>query len=701
MTIEQYISNHTGISGRQVAITLSLLTDGNTIPFISRYRKDQTGHLDETQVGKVDHYKGKWEELIARKKTILDAIKEQGKLTEKLLNKITETYEIDILEDLYLPYKRKKKTKADKARENGLEPLSKIIMAQRDRDIERTAGRFVSDDLDTNACIEGALDIVKEWISENEVFRKRFRETYRRYGYISSKVVKSKKKDAVTFKDYFDHSEKLDRIPSHRYLALMRGETEGLLRIKFEIDNDRAIDYIFRKYLKQHSTTESLIYAASKGAFKDYIQPGVETQIRKEYKDKADDEAIKVFVRNLEQLLLAPPLGPKNLLAIDPGFRSGCKIAVVDQFGQFQKDAIIFPHEPQQKKEEAEYRIHELIKEFNVEAIAIGNGTASRETKTFIDHLNLNPIEVYVISESGASIYSASEIAREEFPHLDLTVRGAISLARRLQDPLSELVKVDPKSIGVGQYQHDVNQSALKNMLQQTVISCVNRVGVDLNTSGYHLLSYVSGLGPALAKNIVEYRNGIGGYKNLKQLKDVPRLGSKAFEQCAGFLRIKEGEEILDNTGIHPESYHIVKVIAQDKDSTIKELMGNKISLSEVNNIQDVGNETLKDILKELYKPGLDPRGRAAVFEFSNEIKTIEDVKIGMVVPGIVTNITNFGAFVDIGVKQDGLIHISQISHQRVNSPMDVLSLQQKLEVKVIDVDVNRNRINLSLKDLG
>lgn len=699
MTVHQYISVHSGIPEHQVIKTMALLEEGNTIPFISRYRKDQTGQLDETQVGSIDALFGKWNDLVSRKKTIINAIQDQGKLDDGLKNKIEHTYDIDALEDLYLPYKKKKKTKADQARENGLEPLAKIIMAQRESDINRSAQRFVKDDLDISSCLEGAINIIKEWISENEHLRKRFRETYRRYGFITSKVVKTKKDQAIIYKDYFDHHEKLDRCPSHRYLAIMRGEAEGFLRVKFEIDYDRAVDYIANRYIKSGSTTENLIFDACKSAFKDYIQPGVETQIRREYKDKADDEAIHVFVKNLEQLLLAPPLGQKTVLAIDPGFRSGCKIAVVDEFGQYKHDDIIYPHEPQRKAVEAEHIIKKIISDFNVKAIAIGNGTASRETKSFIDYLNLNAVEVYVISESGASIYSASDVAREEFPKLDLTVRGAISLGRRLQDPLSELVKVDPKSIGVGQYQHDVNQIALRNMLNQTVVSCVNRVGIDLNTAGYHLLSYVSGLGPSLAKNIVKYRNEIDGFVNLNQLYGVPRLGAKAFEQCAGFLRIKDGEEILDNTGIHPESYGIVNQIASHLNKSVKELMGEKISIKEIGELGQVGRATLADILKELYKPGLDPRGKATVFEFEKSIKTIEDVKVDMIVPGIVTNLTNFGAFVDIGVKQDGLIHISEITDRRIVSPMEVLSLNQKLMVKVIDVDIPRNRINLTLKE--
>lgn len=698
------ISDKLGIKESKVLKVLELLDQGNTIPFIARYRKEATGSLDEVQIRDIGIEHKRLLDLAQRKTTILESIAEQNKLTPDLKKRILECFDTNKLEDLYLPYKKKRKTKADTARELGLESLAKIIMAQNAQDIYHAASKYLNNTIDNEeSAISMALDIVKEWISENEIFRDRFRETYRRYGEINAKVVKSKKEQANTFKDYFDFNEKLNRCPSHRYLAMLRGENEGLLRVKLTIDDDKAIEFITNRYLKRQGAHPELITDACKGAYKDYIQPGVESQIKKEYKEVADEEAIKVFSKNLEQLLLAAPLGTKPVLAIDPGFRTGCKVACIDENGTFLKDAVIYPHEPQLKKSESEAILRKLVDDYHIEAIAIGNGTASRETKAWVDSLTcLSGVESYVISESGASIYSASDVAREEFPDLDLTVRGAISLGRRLLDPLSELVKVDAKSIGVGQYQHDVNQVRLRESLDQTVISCVNRVGIDLNTTGYHLLSYISGLGPTTAKNIVEYRSEIGGFRDIYQLKKVPRLGDKAFEQAAGFLRIREANNPLDNTGIHPESYGLVANIAKYLNRKVEEIIGDeslvqKIDKSHIVNDQ-FGLETLKDILDELAKPGHDLRGIAQVFEFDKNIKKMEDLKIGMRLPGVVSNITNFGAFVNIGVKQDGLVHISQISDKRINSPMEVLSLDQKVWVKVLDIDIARNRINLSMK---
>ncbi len=705
MNFTKRIADKLGIPESKVSKVLDLSGQGNTIPFIARYRKEATGSLDEVQIGDILTENKRLIDLEARKLSILESIKEQGKLTPELERKILECFDTNKLEDLYLPYKKKRKTKADMARELGLEPLAKMIMAQNAQDIYHAAKQYTNKDIgDSDAAIAMALDIVKEWIAENDTFRERFRETYRRYGEIASKVVKSKKDAAATYRDYFDFSEKLDRCPSHRYLAMMRGESEGFLRVKLNIDDDRAIEFIEGRYLKRNGSNPELIAEACKGAYKDYISPGVENQIRKEYKEQADEEAIKVFAKNLEQLLLAAPLGTKAVLAIDPGFRTGCKVACLDENGTFLKDAVIYPHEPQLKKTEAEGIIRKLVDDYNVKAIAIGNGTASRETKSWIDSISgMNSVESYVISESGASIYSASDVAREEFPNLDLTVRGAISLGRRLLDPLSELVKVDAKSIGVGQYQHDVNQTRLKESLDQSVISCVNRVGIDLNTTGYHLLSYISGLGPTIAKNIISYRSELGGFTDKNQLKAVPRLGDKAFEQSAGFLRIREADNPLDNTGIHPESYHFVDQIAEDLGKPVEEIIGDGSLVSKINKSKLInaqfGAETLKDILSELAKPGHDLRGVAQVFEFDKNVKSMADLKVGMKLPGIVSNITNFGAFVNVGVKQDGLVHISQISGKRINSPMDVLSLDQKVWVKVLEVDIARNRINLSMKN--
>ncbi len=697
------ISSVLGLPTSSIAQVLSLHEEGNTIPFIARYRKERTGGLDEVAIKSIIDQANYFKDLQKRKEFVLDQIKSQNKLTPELQDKIKKCFDDVKLEDIYLPFKKKKKTKATLARENGLEPLAKIIMAQNTSDIHSNAKRFLSSEYKTSQeVIDSALHIVKEWISENEYTRERFRETFRRYSIIHSKVVKSKTAEASIYKDYFDHSEKIAYCPSHRFLAIMRGESEGLLRVKIKIDEERALEYLAKKHLKRQSSLTELIIDTCKSALKEYLLPSLENQIKKEFKEKADEEAIKVFSNNLEQLLLAPPLESKPVLAIDPGFRTGCKIACIDQAGNFLSHGVIYPHPPQNKTEQSRKIISDFIEKHKIKAIAIGNGTASRETKTWIDQLDcIHGVEIFVISESGASIYSASELARKEFPNLDLTIRGAISLARRLLDPLSELIKVDPKSIGVGQYQHDVNQSKLKHSLDHTVISCVNRVGIDINTTSSHLLSYVSGLGPTLAKNILEYRSKLGKFQSIEQLKKVPRLGPKAFEQAAGFLRIRNGIHPLDNTGIHPESYHIVERIARDTNSDIKTLIQNKEIIEHLDlhkfTSNTVGLETLNDIKSELLKPGHDPRGIAEAFDFDKNIKSLDDLYRGMTIPGIVSNLTNFGAFVDIGIKENGLIHISQMSDRRINNPMEILSLDQKVNVEIIDIDFTRKRISLKL----
>lgn len=698
------VAKLTAISPNAVKNTLQLLGEGATIPFIARYRKEKTGSLDEVAIALIQKTQKKLEELKERKAAILKSIDEQDKLTPELRAKIEGCPELMELEDLYLPYKRKKKTKADVARENGLEPLAKLIMQQRDRDLEREAQRFVNQVVtDTEAALNGASDIIAEWMNEDVNVRERLREKFRKFGVITSKVVATKKEIAGQYQDYFEFSETLAKCPSHRFLALARGEKEGLLRLSVSIDDDKAIEMIERKWIRSGGSEATILEKCAKDAWKRLISPSLESQIWAAAKEKADEEAIAIFALNLEQLLLAAPLGEKNVLAIDPGFRTGCKVVCLNKQGNLLRNETIFPHPPQNQIQNAAFTIRSLIENYQCEAIAIGDGTASRETEGFIKSLMLPAeIQVYIVSESGASIYSASDIAREEFPNQDITVRGAVSIGRRLMDPLAELIKIDPKSIGVGQYQHDVHQGKLKESLDTCVVSCVNRVGVNVNTASPSLLTYVSGVGPTLAKKITDFREEFGEFKDIGQLLQVPRLGEKVFEQCAGFLRIRNGVNPLDNTGVHPESYALVKKMAKDQGATISEFIHNS-SKRKIVNINSYVNEktglpTLTDIMKELDKPGLDPRGEAKVFEFDSHIKDIKDVVAGMVVPGIVTNLTKFGAFVNIGVKQDGMVHISQISEKYISSPAEVLSLRQEVMVRVLDVDVSRNRINLSMK---
>lgn len=701
--IVELVSGALGIRFNQVKSTIELLNEGATIPFISRYRKERTGGLDEVQIGDIDKLIKKYNELEARKETIINAIEEQGKLTPELKTKIINCYNANELEDIYLPYKRRKKTRADLAREKGLENLAKIIMSQKYNDIKIQAGRFLTDEVkNEEEAIDGAKDIIAEWVNENQVVRDMLRNNFRKFALINSSADPKKKQEAIKYTDYFDFRESLLRCPSHRFLAMMRGSNEGVLKVGLVVDEERTLNSIERKFIHSHGKAADLISEAIEDGYKRLIFPSVENQILNEFKEKADDEAILVFTKNLRQLLLAPPLGQKAVLAIDPGFRTGCKVVALDSNGGLLENQTIFPHEPVNKGSEAEKIILELVAKYDLVAIAIGNGTASRETKFFVDGINFkHKPEIYIVSESGASIYSASDIARQEFPNKDVTVRGAISIGRRLIDPLSELVKIDPKSIGVGQYQHDVNQAKLKDSLGMTVESCVNRVGVNLNTATEYILTYIAGLGPGLAKNIIEYRVENGNFTDIRELKKVKRLGEKAFEQSAGFLRIRDGKNILDNTGVHPESYPVVMKMAKSVGLSVESFVDSqevrkKVSLSDF--VTDkTGLPTLTDIMKELEKPGLDPRGKAKQFDFDPRVKSIADVISGMMIPGKVTNMTNFGAFVDIGAGQDGLIHISQITDKFIKNPDEVLSLGQELLVKVLDVDIDRKRINLTL----
>ena len=698
-----YIANSVGVRHDQVRKTLELLQGGATIPFIARYRKEVTSHLDEVKIAEIQRAFQKLEELVSRKQTVLEAIDSQGKLTPELRERIEKCMDAIELEDIYLPYKKKRKTRADIAREKGLDDLAQLILAQKEKNIFTAAARFINDQVaDEEEALQGARDIIAETVHENENCRDYLRNVFRKHGVISSKVVKTKAEEATVYKDYFEFSEPVQRCPSHRYLAMMRGEMEGMLRVFIDIDEERAIEWLERKFIFSRGEAANQISQAIADGYKRLMVPSIENQIRNEYKEKADEEAIKVFSENLRQLLLAAPLGQKTTLALDPGFRTGCKLVVLNERGELIHHSTIFPHAPQNQWTESQAIVRALVDKYGVSSIAIGNGTASRETRDLVEGIRFDrAIQIFVVSESGASIYSASDVAREEFPDKDVTVRGAISIGRRLMDPLAELVKIDPKSIGVGQYQHDVDQVRLKESLDLTVMSCVNSVGINLNTASKHLLMYVSGLGPTLSQNIISYREEKGGFTSRQQLKQVARLGDKAYEQCAGFLRIRDAANPLDNTAVHPESYEVVSKMAADLGVEVKNLIEDaalrkKIELSRY--VTDkTGLPTLQDILKELEKPGLDPRGEAKAFSFDASVKTIEDVRVGMLLPGIVTNLTAFGAFVDIGVKQDGLLHISQITRKFIKSPAEVLKLHQELNVKVVEVDVARKRINLSL----
>ena len=691
--------------------TLKLLDEGCTIPFISRYRKERTGGLDEVQIAQISEMNARLKETAKRKETILKTIGEQGKLTDELKKRIDDCWDNTELEDIYLPYKPKRRTRAQVAREQGLEPLATLLMMQREPNPVKAAERFVRGDVkDVPMALHGAQDIIAEQVSEDEGSRNVVRQQFRRDALIVSKVVKAKKDtdEAQKYSDYFEWEEPLRRCSSHRLLAMRRGESEGVLRVKIETDDEQCITRLQRHYVKGHGKCQRLVAEAIEDGYNRLLQPSIETEFAAMSKEKADQEAIQVFTQNLRQLLMDAPLGQKRVMGIDPGFRTGCKVVCLDAQGNLLHHEAIFPHPPVNRIMEAKMHVLDMISDYQIEAIAIGNGTASRETREFIEdiasHTEGAP-SVFVVSEDGASVYSASKIAREEFPDEDVTVRGAVSIGRRLMDPLAELVKIDPKSIGVGQYQHDVDQTKLKNSLDQTVESCVNQVGVNLNTASQHLLMYVSGLGPALAKNIVDYRRENGPFDSRAQLKKVPRLGPSAFQQCAGFLRIPNAKNPLDNSAVHPESYHIVEQMARDNGCTVGELITNEQKRKQVQMERyvtaEVGIPTLTDIMHELEKPGRDPREQLEAFEFDPNVKEVDDLVEGMVLPGIVTNITNFGAFVDIGVHQDGLVHVSQMANRYVKDPNEVVHLHQHVQVRVIDVDRRRNRISLSMKGIN
>ena len=699
------IAERLQISEKNVIGTLSLLDEGCTIPFIARYRKERTGGLDEVKIAAISDQYAHLQELQKRKETIVKTISEQGKMTAELERRIAETWEAAQLEDIYLPYRPRRRTRAQVAREQGLEPLAQILLLQRERDPERAALAFVSDDVaDTEAALHGAQDIIAETVSEDERSRQQVRGAFRRQAIITSKVVKAKADtdEAAKYSDYFDWHEPLKRCSSHRLLAMRRGEAEGILRISISPDDEECIERLQRHYVYGQTPCGRLVAEAVEDGYKRLLKPSIETEFSNQSKEQADEEAIRVFAENLRQLLLAAPLGQKRVMGIDPGFRTGCKVVCLDAQGNLLHHEAIFPHPPVNHRMQATVHVQQMISKYQVEAIAIGNGTASRETRTFIDEAVSGDISVFVVSEDGASVYSASKTAREEFPDEDVTVRGAVSIGRRLMDPLAELVKIDPKSIGVGQYQHDVDQAKLKHQLDQTVESCVNSVGVNLNTASQHLLQYVSGLGPALAKNIVDYRRENGAFTSRSQLKKVPRLGPAAFEQCAGFLRIPGAKNPLDNSAVHPESYKIVEQMAHDQGCTVSDLINNKEKREAVDLqryvTDEVGLPTLTDILKELEKPGRDPRQQIEQFEFAKGIETVDDLEEGMELPGIVTNITAFGAFVDIGVHQDGLVHISQLADKYVKDPNAVVKLHQHVRVRVIEIDRRRNRISLSMR---
>ncbi|MBR1400897.1 MAG: RNA-binding transcriptional accessory protein [Prevotella sp.] len=708
------IAKQLALPEKNVDNTLALLDEGCTIPFISRYRKERTGGMNEVQIAQIASLNDKLKEIAKRKETIINTITEQGRLTEELRKRIENCWESTELEDIYLPFRPKRRTRASVARELGLEPLATILLLQREQNPAEAARRFVKGDVkDAAMALKGAQDIIAEMVSEDENSRNQVRQAFRRDAIIISKVVKAKKDedDAAKYSDYFDWSEPLRRCSSHRLLAMRRGENDGFLRVSIKTDEEQCIQRLKRTYVRGFGKCQSLVGEAVEDGYKRLLEPSIETEFAAASKEKADDEAIQVFSENLRQLLLGAPLGQKRVMGVDPGFRTGCKVVCLDAQGNLLHHEAIFPHPPVNHRMQATMHMIQMLKNYQIEAIAIGNGTASRETKDFVsdtlttmkqENGGQETVQVFTVSEDGASVYSASKIARDEFPDEDVTVRGAVSIGRRLMDPLAELVKIDPKSIGVGQYQHDVDQTKLKKSLDQTVESCVNSVGVNLNTASQHLLMYVSGLGVTLAGNIVEYRKQHGAFTSRAQLKKVARLGPAAYTQCAGFLRIPGAKNPLDNSAVHPESYHIVEQMAKDQQCSVKELIEKKelregIDIKRYVN-QDVGLPTLNDIMKELEKPGRDPREQIEVFEFDPNVKEVDDLVVGMILPGIVTNITNFGAFVDIGVHQDGLVHISQLANKYVKDPNEVVHLHQHVKVKVIEVDRRRNRISLSMK---
>ena len=705
MNIHSYIQSHLQLPEKSITATLELLAEDHTIPFIARYRKDKTGNLDEVAIEQIVKLKNAFDTIVKRKESILSSIEEQNALTPELKTKIEASFDLNELEDLYLPYKKKRKTKADTARENGLEPLAKIIMAQNADDVEFIASKYLNDKVQNeDEAIAGAEDIIAEWINENVYIRKNIRRLFQRKAVISTKKVKKieDEEKAQKFEQYFDWNEPLHRVPSHRLLAMLRAEAEGFVKLNIEIEKEEAIEFIENNIIKNNNDTKKYLKRAIADSYKRLLEPAISNEVLQEAKAKADATAIGVFAENLKQLLLAAPLGEKRILAIDPGYRTGCKVVCLDEKGDLLYNETIFPHPPQNDTAVAMKKIRSMVNAYNIEAISIGNGTASRETEFFIKKIAFDkPVQVFVVSEAGASVYSASKIAREEFPNYDVTVRGAVSIGRRLADPLAELVKIDPKSIGVGQYQHDVDQTKLKEELDNVVIRCVNAVGVNLNTASKSLLSYVSGIEEKMAENIVNYRSEHGSFTSRQQLKKVPRLGEKAFQQAAAFVRIHNAENPLDNSAVHPEAYPIVEKMAKDLGVSVASLIGNKEKISaiplEKYITNDIGILSLKDIVKELEKPGLDPRKEAKVFEFDPNLRTIDDVKVGMVVNGIVNNITNFGCFVDIGIKESGLVHISQLKEGYVADVNEVVKLHQHIKVKVVEVDVARKRIQLSM----
>jgi len=703
----QIISIETGIAVSQIEKTVALLDEGATVPFISRYRKEVTGSLDEVQVALIRDRIAQLIELDKRREAILNSIREQEKLTPELEKSIMDAQTMSVLEDIYLPYRPKRKTRATMAIAKGLEPLAKTLMEQNSRDVESLALRYVNEEkgvVSVDEALQGARDIVAEWVNEDANARQKVRSLYTRQSDISSKVVKGKEEEGEKYQSWFEWNEPLSKAPSHRILAMFRGENEGFLKINIQPDEEKALEILNRQFVKGNTEASEHVQMAVKDSLKRLMGPSMETEMRQVFKAKADEEAIRVFTANLRQLLLAPPLGQKNILALDPGFRTGCKVVCLDRQGKLLHNETIYPHPPQNQWRESIAKIESLVNAYHIEAIAIGNGTAGRETEKLIKSIRFKTdLIAIMVNESGASVYSASPVAREEFPDYDVTVRGAVSIGRRLADPLAELVKIDPKSIGVGQYQHDVDQKALQKSLEEVVVSCVNGVGVEINTASKELLTHVSGLGASLAKNIIEFRNTNGPFKSRKELKKVPRFGEKAFEQAAGFLRLSNAENPLDRSAVHPESYHIVDKMAQSMGCTVDELINDK-SLRDKINLKSfitdkVGLPTLQDIMQELEKPGRDPRKKFDLFEFDHSVNEIGDLVPGMVLPGIVTNITAFGCFVDIGVHQDGLVHISQLADRFVKDPNEVVQLNQKVMVKVMEVDASRKRISLSMKE--
>lgn len=703
----QFIQQNISIQEKQINAVLQLLSEDCTIPFIARYRKDKTGNLGEVEIEQIQKLSKNFDEIQKRKESVLKSIEEQEKLTPELRAKIEQSFDLQEIEDLYLPFKKRRKTKADAAKEKGLEPLAKIIMAQKNSgDIEQVAQNYLNKEVSSvEEALQGARDIIAEWINENIFIRKNLRRIFQRKAVISSKVVKTKKEEeeAQKYAQYFDWSEPLNKIPSHRLLAMLRAEKEGFIKVNIDIDKEEILAFMEGSLVKTASPScAEQITLAAQDAYKRLLEPSISNEILQEAKIKADEKAISIFSENLTQLLLAPPLGEKRILAIDPGYRTGCKVVCLDEKGDLLHNETIYPHAPQKETAVAMKKIRSMVEAYHIEAISIGNGTASRETEFFIKKIAFDrPLQVFVVSEAGASIYSASKIARDEFPDYDITVRGAVSIGRRLSDPLAELVKIDPKSIGVGQYQHDVDQTLLKEELDSTVVKCVNSVGININTASKSLLSYVSGIGEKLAENIVAYRTENGAFVDRNQIKKVPRLGEKAFQQAAAFIRIKDGKNPLDNSSVHPEAYKIVEKMAKDLGIKTIDLIANEEKIKQIApekyTTEDIGILGIKDILKELLKPGLDPRKTSKVFEFDPNIKTFEDLKTGMILPGIVSNITEFGCFVDIGIKENGLVHISQLKDGFVSDPSEVVKLHQQVKVKIIEIDTERKRIALSM----